>query len=269
MRTRSRQALAAAVAFASTLALAAVPAARSVPGMLPTLYVNYTEGCTFTVTDDGGSPVGSLNPGTYQVAVQTPGDFGGVALSGAPNDMTACRGFVQFQLTGPGVSIQTTLDNGDSDFALATAAFRPNSTYVAVDENQPSVARVVLTTNGSTAGPPPVATGPARPAPTPGAKASTVFRGVLRASVSAAGTLALTTAAGTPVGSLRSGRYTVRVTDGSKTVGFTLVEIGGAARALTSPAFVGTRVVTIELAPGHYFVYPSEFRQRSYFDVLG
>jgi hypothetical protein len=91
---------------------------------------------------------------------------------------------------------------------------------------------------------------------------------VLLASVSAAGTLALTTAAGAPVGSLRSGRYTLRVTDGSKTVGFTLVEIGGPAKALTSAAFVGTRAVTVELAPGRYFVYPSEFRQRSYFDVV-
>ena len=126
---------------------------------LPTLYVNYSQNCTFTLTDDAGNAVGAIAPGTYQVEVQTPGDFGAVDLNGI-TDMTACRGFVQFQLTGPGVSIQTTLDDGDSDFALATGVFRPNATYTAVDENQPSVARVVFTTNGSTAGPPPVTTAP-------------------------------------------------------------------------------------------------------------
>ena len=118
---------------------------------LPTLYVNYSQNCTFTMTDDAGNAVGAIAPGTYQVEVQTPGDFGAVDLNGI-TDMTACRGFVQFQLTGPGVSIQTTLDDGDSDFALATGVFRPNATYTAADENQPSVARVVFTTNGSTAG---------------------------------------------------------------------------------------------------------------------
>ena len=126
---------------------------------LPTLYVNYSQNCTFTMTDDAGNAVGAIAPGTYQVEVQTPGDFGAVDLNGI-TDMTACRGFVQFQLTGPGVSIETTLDDGDSDFALATGVFRPNATYTAVDENQPSVARVVFTTNGSTAGPPPVTTAP-------------------------------------------------------------------------------------------------------------
>jgi hypothetical protein len=256
-------ALVAALALGGFLALAGSGA----PGTLPTLYVNYSENCTFTLTDDAGNAVGAIAPGTYQVEVQTPGDFGAVDLNGI-TDMTACRGFVQFQLTGPGVSIQTTLDDGDSDFALATGVFRPNATYTAVDENQPSVARDVFTTNGSTAGPPPVTTAPTQTT-TGSAKASTVFRGTLLATVNAGGTLTLTTAAGKPVVSLRSGRYIFAVTDRSKTRGFALSELGKAVTPLTASGFVGTRRVTVELPPGQWSFYPGVFHQRSYFSVVG
>jgi hypothetical protein len=266
VRARSRQlpALGAALALGGLVALVASGAAAT----LPTLYVNYNQNCTFTMTDDAGGAVGSIAPGTYQVEVQTPGDFGGVDLNGI-TDMTACRGFVQFQLTGPGISIQTTLDDGDSDFALATGVFRPNATYTAVDENQPSVARVVFTTNGSTAGPPPVTTAPTQTTTSRPAKASTVFRGTLRAAVDANGTLTLSTAAGQPVVSLRSGRYTFAVTDESKTRGFALSELGKPPTAVTAAEFVGTRRVTVELAPGQWSFYPSVFHQRSYFSVVG
>src|SRR5579884_269074 len=101
------------LAVAAMLAgITAVPgsAARAA---LPTLYVAYTMNCTFTITDDSGAKVTSIPPGSYQVQVTSPVAFGGVDLSGT-NDMTACKGSVQFHLTGPGVSISTTLEDGDA-----------------------------------------------------------------------------------------------------------------------------------------------------------
>ena len=267
MRRKRWLPLGAAFAAALTLGGLLALAGSGARDTLPTLYVTYSQNCTFTMTDDAGNAVGAIAPGTYQVEVQTPGEFGAIDLNGI-TDMTACRGFVQFQLTGPGVSIQTTLDDGDSDFALATGVFRPNATYTAVDENQASVARVVFTTNGSTAGPPPVTTAPTETTTGP-AKASTVFRGTLLATVDAAGTLTLTTAAGKPVVSLRSGRYAFTVTDRSKTRDFALSQLGKPTTPLTPSGFVGTRRVTVELAPGQWSFYPGAFHQRSYFSVVG
>ena len=79
-----------------------------------------------------------------------------------------------------------------------------------------------------------------------------MFRGTLLATVNAGGTLTLTTAAGKPVVSLRSGSYTFTVTDESKTLGFALSQLGKPATPLTASGFVGTRRVTVELAPGQW-----------------
>jgi hypothetical protein len=79
--------IAAAVAFA---VVSAGPGGAS-RAAFPTMYVNYTMQCTFTITDDSGKPITTIPPGTWQVAVSTPGSFGGVDLSGR-NDMTACGG---------------------------------------------------------------------------------------------------------------------------------------------------------------------------------
>ena len=87
---------------------------------LPTLYVDYTMNCTFSIVDDSGKPVTSIAPGTYQVDVSTPIMFklavpGGPGVDRRPRtstDFTGCKGWVQFQLSGPGVSLFTTLDVG-------------------------------------------------------------------------------------------------------------------------------------------------------------
>src|SRR5438874_12250756 len=105
----------------SALAVLACIAGCIVPGVarantaLPTLYVHYAMNCTFTLVDDSGKAVSSIAPGSYQVAVSTPVGFAGEYVSSS-TDMTACRGFVQFQLTGPGVNLQTTLDDGDASY---------------------------------------------------------------------------------------------------------------------------------------------------------
>ena len=117
---------------------------------LPALYVNYTMNCTFTMTDDAGKTLTSVAPGNYQILVTSPVPFAAVDLSGI-NDMTACKGFAQFALSGPGVSVTTTMDNGDSDNAVLYATFAPSSTYTAVDNIQPAVAHFSFTTTAADA----------------------------------------------------------------------------------------------------------------------
>ena len=88
--------------------------------------------CTFTITDDDGKRVTSIAPGTYQISVTTPVVFSAVDLSGI-NDFTACKSFAQFELTGPGVNVFTTLQDGDEDKDIFKETFLANSTYTARD----------------------------------------------------------------------------------------------------------------------------------------
>ena len=132
----------------SLLAFAGVASSQAA---LPTLYVAYTLKCTFTITDDSGKTVTSIPAGTYQVQVTTPGSFGGMDLSGI-SDMTACQGAADFQITGPGVNLHTSLNDGDGSQDVLPATFQPNSTYVAQDNNQASVTRTSFTTTAAAAG---------------------------------------------------------------------------------------------------------------------
>src|SRR6059058_1475882 len=122
MAVRGRRAL---LLTAALMVAAAVLAALGNAGTraggapaLPTLYVQYTMNCTFAIFDDAGKPVTSIPPGSYQLEVSTPIMFklvrpGGVTVDNiAPNDFTGCKGWVQFQLSGPGVNLFTTLDSG-------------------------------------------------------------------------------------------------------------------------------------------------------------
>src|SRR5262249_38287248 len=113
----------------------------------PTLYFNYTMSCTFSIVDDSGNQVTSVPPGQYQIDVRTPVPFGTIPKN--YSDMTACKGMPQFQLTGPGVSISTTLTAGCESDESYPATLQPNATYVAVDLNQPTVARASFTTMSS------------------------------------------------------------------------------------------------------------------------
>src|SRR5579862_3637491 len=147
--------LAAAVVGAAILSGTAGASSRTAE--LPSLYVNYTMNCTFTITTDSGAPATSIAPGEYEIQVRTPAIFAMIDLSGDlgnPSDMTACRSFVQFALTGPSVNLYTDLQEGDEDYGLLQTTFQPNSTYTAVDDNQPSVARVTFTTTGAGTAPP-------------------------------------------------------------------------------------------------------------------
>src|SRR5947208_2739085 len=139
--------LATLLALLIAVPVLAGPAGGS-PAALPTLYVAYTMNCTFSISDDAGRPVTVITPGTYQISIRTPVSFAEVDLSGI-FDMTACKGFVQFKLTGPGVNAFDNLGDGDNAFDLLTETFQPGSTYTAQDLHQPSVTRTAFTTASS------------------------------------------------------------------------------------------------------------------------
>jgi hypothetical protein len=67
------------------------------------------------------------------------------------------------------------------------------------------------------------------------------------------------------VATLKSGRYTFSVDDESKQSGFT-VQLRTAPVAVTGRAFVGSRDVTISLAPGQWY-FSTPAGKKSYFIV--
>jgi hypothetical protein len=84
--------------------------------------------------------------------ITTPDPYGVFGDSGK-NDLTACKGFVQFRLTGPGVSVYTTLDYGDSTSELYPATFQPGAKYTIQDDNNIAGTRrsITVATSGSAA----------------------------------------------------------------------------------------------------------------------
>jgi hypothetical protein len=280
MLSWNRRTLTIAGALAAAVVVLPAAYARRSDAVLPTLYVNYAMNCTFTITSDNGSRVSSIVPGTYQVFITTPMVFADVDLTGV-SDMTACKSFTQFSLTGPGVNVSTTLQDGDEDKELDKATFQPSSTYVAVDNNQPGVARVSFTT---------AATGAAADVNSPtqtsssskgdvqsglvgsSSKSSTqtpaplALRGTLVATVNASGTPKLTFQ-GKGVTALKAGRYTVSASDKSKKGGFIIQQFKGGATTVTGVAFVGTHTKTLNLRAGQWFFYPTFVGAKRYFIV--
>jgi len=262
------------VAAMLAAAAALVPAGNARVGALPTLFVNYAMNCTFVIVDDSGKRVTSIAPGNYQVYVTTPQVFADVDLTGI-FDMTACKSFTQFQLTGPGVNQSTTLQDGDEDKDLLQVTFAPSATYTAVDNNQPSVTRTTFSTTAS--GTPTASTGSntSTGGTSSSSKGSTQsslvgsavvpFRGKLAATVSAAGKIALTTK-GKPVNTLKAGLYTFTVVDQSAKSGFAIQKLKAGATTLTGVGYKGTHVASINLKAGQWTFF-SPGGKKNYFIV--
>jgi hypothetical protein len=91
-----------------------------------------------------------------------------------------------------------------------------------------------------------------------GSKASTssALLGTLAGRVTPSGKLALTKG-GRAVASLTAGRYKVTVADNASGRSFLVRQAGHAAKTITGVAFVGTRSVTLTLAPGKWTFYTS------------
>jgi hypothetical protein len=269
----------------ATLALFAVLVPATHAGVretvLPTIYVEYTMNCTFSISDDNGRRVTSLAPGTYQVHITSPVVFSTVDLSGI-NDMTACKGFLDFRLTGPGVNLSTTLQDGDEDKDTFKETFQPSGTYTAVDLNQPAVARVVFTTTAS--GSPEAPPSPYKPStssskgdvsqdPIGSAVKANPLRGSLSAVVTPTGKVQLLFK-GKPVSTLREGRYTATVKDQSKKAGLFLQLLGKSGQVVSSltastTPFVGQRTAELTLKKGQWGFLPSSGGKKSYFIVVG
>jgi hypothetical protein len=265
--------------LAAAAVLAPTGGARVRANADPTLYVAYNMNCTFGITDDSGKAVSTIAPGSYQVQITTPQVFAEVDLNGI-HDMTACQSFVQFQISGPGVNISTTLQDGDEDYGVLDATFLPSSTYVASDQNQPSVARLSFGTasSGSPVAPPSASgagtsTGKGtQQTDLVGSKSATaattanVLRGTLDATVSAKGTPKLTFK-GRIVTTLAAGRYTITVVDQSKRSGFIIQETRKASKTLAAVPFVGKKSASIDLQAGQWFFYPTFVGAKSFFIV--
>ena len=274
-----------ALTLTAVLAVAAVlvpfaQASRTASGApaLPTLYVQYQMNCTFGIFDDAGKPVTAIAPGNYQIEVETPVMFklvrpGGTSTDNiAPNDFTGCKGWVQFQLTGPGVNLFTTLDSGcDAFLLLPEQTFKPSSTYTATDLNQPGVAHASFTTLAS--GTP---TAPKSPYGAThggsvqkslvGSQQQAAIRATLLGSVTPKGVPALKNR-GKLVSILKTGRYKFRITDQDAKASFTLEAVSsGTVKDLTTPTFTGKHTVAVTLTPGRWMYYTD--RGKAYYFLV-
>jgi hypothetical protein len=257
----------AVTAAAALAAVAGLLVAGASAAVLPSLYVTYVgTNCTFTLVGDSGSSVTTIAPGTYQLVL-------------AADDFVSCpNALPNFQLAGPGVLVQTPIDNGTGAAANFTVTFQPGATYVAQDLNQP-LSKVSFTT--STSGAPPTVTIPAT-IPTSTTSSSTpdvvgsqarptssgiAFRGTLEGTVSTAGALTLSFD-GKHVTEIDAGRYTVSVVDQSKKSGFVIQQVDKLATTVTTDAFVGRRSVSIVLSAGQSLFYPTFLGKKTYFLVI-
>lgn len=235
------------------------------------LDVYWQLGTAITVTLGDGTPVtpnSVIPPGSYAVVIYN--DY--------RDDLSIAR---MFHLIGPGVNVQTDLNQGEEVQTTWALTFQPSSTYTWQDDYRPSqvsgsfhtsAAAASSPSSSSPSGSTSAGSSPSgKPSPPSTSNSSAVgsaiapFRGPLAAAVSAAGKLTLTRN-GKNVNSLKSGRYTITVVDQTPKSGFTLQEIRRQAVALTGPAFVGKRAVTVTLKAGQWFFF-SAAGKKSYFFV--
>jgi len=270
-RVRRSASLTALVAAVAAIVVSTGSAGLRGASAAPTLYFMYAMNCTFTVVDDSGKPVTSIAPGSYQVDVRTPIQFGTLPLPSGPTDMTACRGFPQFQLTGPGVNLFTTMTAGCEQDKLFNETFQPNATYVAQDLNQPSVAHASFTTLASGTPTAPVITyggGKGKGVLGTDIVGSLAVAGTFNATVAANGAPALTMN-GKAVSTVPSGRYKFAITDRDPKAGLEiLAPTSKAPTSLTGVSFLGKRSVMIKLTAGRWTYYTS-LRTIHYLRVKG
>ena len=196
----------------------------------------------------------TIPAGTYTLAV-TNGDPG--AEDASPDHL--------FHLSGPGVDFRS-----PGAQANVTVTFQSGGTYTVQDDMHPAV-RMTITVGGAGSAAPTgtttIATSSTGASPTGSTKkkvitpvnvgsASQPFRGTLAATVNAAGKLTLTfNRKNVTAAPLKAGRYTISVTDQSKTVGFTIERIKGSPTTMTSGSFVGKKAKIVPLKIGQWFFF--------------
>ena len=182
------------------------------------------------------------------MVVTSPQPFAEPDLSGVTDPNVACGGSLSFRITGPGVNLHTTLEDGDATADQLQATFQAGGTYTAFEDRRPTVARVVFTVVSGAA---PTGGGGTvysrRHDPKPAKSEETIGRTVLATlagSVSTVGKLTLTLK-GKRVSSLKAGRYKISVLDETSKSGFTLQKLGTAGTNVTSTKLVGKHSVTL------------------------
>jgi hypothetical protein len=245
---RARVAL---IVGAAAFALGALGAEAASP---PPLYVTYDANSNLSVSLAGGAPLGSssaIPPGPYWVTFD--------------NEFSSERIVRKWHLVGPGVDVSTLgADlNCDSSIEQYIAVLQPSSTYTVGDDFHPALRPVVFHTSATGSSTSGQVAGPSAAAkPGSGVTNSDIvgskllpYRGSLAAAVSAARQVSLTRG-GRPVSatSLKAGRYTITVVDGSAKAGFALKKVKPSKRplALTSAAFVGRKSFRVQLGAGRW-----------------
>jgi hypothetical protein len=231
------------------------------------IHVAYAPDCTFTMTIDGGitvdnsaAPGVTIPPGPYQVAIRTP-------LPDAPFDTTACIG-PAFSLTGAGVNDVPNLAAVNYMGTTQNVTLLPSSTYVAVDANHPPLQKFVTTaaTGSSSSLLPPIPADTSSGTSTqPDVVGSGVapLRGSLHASVTQAGVATLDASA-KPVATLKAGRYSFLVIDGSPKHGFFVQKHDERAIPLAGARFIGKKTVTMNLTAGTWTFFSRNGRATSF-----
>jgi hypothetical protein len=232
--------------------------------------VTFNANDSISVTLPDGTPVGT----TSGAPTVIPAGFYTLNL----NDSAVVSG-PQFDLQGPGVNLVDNMFYGETASATDTADFAPSSTYTWRDDEHPSVV-FTFTTSAVVAGGP-SASGSAGPTaggtPSSGSGPSQdvvgseapkpdPLRGPLVGTVSATGKLTLTRD-GKNVATLKSGRYTITVTDRSAKSGFLIEEIRKTATTISGASFVGKRSVSVDLKAGQWFFFPTFVGKKTYFIV--
>jgi hypothetical protein len=226
------------------------------------LYVTYNANGNLSVSVASGAALSAssaIPPGPYWVTFNNQSSSGGIVhkwhLSGPGVD-----------LSGPGVDLSAfaAVDLGcNSSVEQYLGVLQPSSVYTVQDDLHPAIQPVVFRTSATGSS----TSGQAGGSSTAGKSGPNVnnsdivgslvlpYRGSLAAAVSAAGKLSLTRN-GRPVSStsLKAGRYTITVVDGSAKTGFTLkkVEPSKWTVVLTRAAFVGKRSVKVHLGAGRW-----------------
>jgi hypothetical protein len=238
----------------AALALATALGSQAATPGIPSIYVDYNQNCTFSMSVDPGtqlppspSPGVTLPPGTYQLLISMMNPSAGYAPCSTPT----------FTLTGPGVSTSIAFAGAElHEERLLT--LQPSSTYVAQDENAPASTRRVLATSATGSSSSLIGTGTTTTSSTAGSVQSDYvgsailrYRGKLGATVTPGGKVTLKQH-GRGVGALKAGKYDVVVADDDAHAGLLVQRGSRKPVAVTTAAFKGTRVKRMALEGGKW-----------------
>jgi len=249
MRSGAARAVVAAAATAlAALVVSPLGGARVAAPL--TLTVTFSANGGITLATPDGTAVGatsgtptSIPAGYYVIQMFGPG---------------GCAVLPHFILHGPGVQLDDNMTEGEVNTASYNVFLQPNSTYVWNNDAVPGVSHTFVT-GPTVQGTPPASAGPGGLSSSNHTTVSSSdligsgvlpYRGTLTVTVDPAGRLKLTFD-GKVVSSLKAGRYTVTVTDRSKTTGLALRK---AQRTIpiSSAKFVGKHSASVSLTAGRW-----------------